>query len=119
MALLPTRVGFNRPDHRPATRLYLAKLSTLNRPWEYAMPAVNMLDAKTNLSRLVESLEQDSEREFIIARRGRPAARLVPLGNANPLHQRLGVAKGQFTVPDETATQNDEVARLFQGERTA
>ncbi len=60
------------------------------------MPAVNMLDAKTNLSRSVESLEQGSEREFIIARHGRPTARLVPLGNANPHHQRLGVAKGQL-----------------------
>lgn len=75
MALLPTLVGLNRPDHRPAITPYLAKLSTLNRPGECAMPAVNMLDAKTNLSRLVESLEQGSEREFIIARHGRPGAR--------------------------------------------
>jgi antitoxin (DNA-binding transcriptional repressor) of toxin-antitoxin stability system len=37
------------------------------------MPAVNMLDAKANLSRLVESLEKGTEREYIIARHGRPA----------------------------------------------
>jgi len=83
------------------------------------MPAVNMLDAKTNLSRLVESLEQGTEREFIIARHGRPAARLVPLGNANTHHQRLGVAKGRFTVPDDIDAHNDEVAQLFQGGGTA
>lgn len=79
------------------------------------MPAINMLDAKTNLSRLVDSLEQGTEREFIIARHGRPAARLVPLGNVSAHHQRLGVAKGHFTVPDDIDTHNDEVARLFQG----
>lgn len=79
------------------------------------MPAVNMLDAKTNLSRLVESLEQGTEREFIIARNGRPAARLVPLGNANAHHKRLGVAKGRFTVPDDIDTHNEEVVQLLQG----
>lgn len=77
------------------------------------MPAINMLDAKTHLSRLVDSLEQGTEREFIIARHGRPAARLVPLGNASAHHQRLGVAKGQFTVPDDIDAHNDDVARLF------
>ncbi len=83
------------------------------------MPAVNMLDAKTNLSRLVESLEKGNEREYIIARHGRPAARLVPFGRADSAQQRIGVAKGQFTVPDNIDTHNDEVAQLFQGGNTA
>lgn len=79
------------------------------------MPAVNMLDAKTNLSRLVESLEQGTEREFVIARNGRPAARLVPLGQTHAKQKRLGVAKGRFVVPDDIDTHNHEVAQLFQG----
>jgi antitoxin (DNA-binding transcriptional repressor) of toxin-antitoxin stability system len=79
------------------------------------MPAVNMLDAKTNLSRLVESLEQGTEREFVIARNGRPAARLVPLGHTHAKQKRLGVAKGRFVVPDDIDTHNHEVAQLFQG----
>ena len=79
------------------------------------MPAVNMLDAKTNLSRLVESLEQGTEREYIIARHGRPAARLVPLGHPSAGQSRIGVAKGQFTVPDNIDAHNDEVAQLFHG----
>lgn len=79
------------------------------------MPAVNMLDAKTNLSRLVEKLEQGAEREYIIARHGRPAARLVPFGHAGSAQQRIGMAKGCFTVPDDIDRQNDEVAQLFQG----
>lgn len=79
------------------------------------MPAVNMLDAKTNLSRLVDSLEQGTAREFVIARNGRPAAKLVPLGNTHLQHHRLGVAKGHFAVPDNIDTHNSEVAQLFQG----
>ena len=79
------------------------------------MPAVNMLQAKTNLSRLVESLEQGTEREFVIARNGRPAARLVPFGQANAKQKRLGVAKGRFVVPDNIDTHNDEVEQLFHG----
>ena len=47
---------------------------------------VSLLQAKSSLSRLVESIEQGRER--VIARNGRPAARLVPI-EAVPLC-RLG-----------------------------
>lgn len=40
------------------------------------MHTVNMLQAKSSLSRLVEAIEQGEEREIIIARNGRPAAKL-------------------------------------------
>ena len=76
------------------------------------MHAVNMLQAKSNLSRLVESLEQGVEREIIIARNGRPAAKLVPIDTVAAPH-RLGVAKGAFEVPDTIDTHHAEVARLF------
>lgn len=78
------------------------------------MQPVNMLDAKTSLSRLVDDIEQGREREIIIARNGRPAARLVPI-DAAPTDRRIGVAKGKFEVPDDIDAHNDEVARLFQG----
>ncbi|WP_297457492.1 type II toxin-antitoxin system Phd/YefM family antitoxin [Ferrovum sp.] len=79
------------------------------------MQTVNMLQAKSSLSRLVEDIEQGREREIIIARNGRPAARLVPMNRA-PTGQRLGVARGLFEVPDSIDAHNDEVARLFKGE---
>ncbi len=78
------------------------------------MHAVNMLQAKSTLSRLVEAIEQGKEREIIIARNGRPAARLVPVEDSLP-GQRIGVAKGVFMVPDDIDTHNDEVADLFLG----
>ena len=78
------------------------------------MQAVNMLEAKSSLSRLVQAIEEGREREIIIARNGRPAARLVPLENA-PVERRIGVAKGRFTVPESIDEHNAEVAALFTG----
>ncbi|MDR2240028.1 MAG: type II toxin-antitoxin system Phd/YefM family antitoxin [Zoogloeaceae bacterium] len=76
------------------------------------MSSVNMLQAKSTLSRLVEVIEQGEEREIIIARNGRPAAKLVPM-DAAPAGKRLGVAKGKFKAPDNIDAHNDEVANLF------
>jgi antitoxin (DNA-binding transcriptional repressor) of toxin-antitoxin stability system len=78
------------------------------------MPSVNMLEAKSSLSRLVESIEQGREREIIIARNGRPAAKLVPIDTVST-GKRIGVAKGKFKVPDSIDLHNDEIARLFLG----
>jgi len=78
------------------------------------MQTVNMLQAKSSLSRLVEAIEQGQEREIVIARNGRPAARLVPMDSGSP-DKRLGIAKGVFEVPDSIDLNNDEVARLFMG----
>lgn len=78
------------------------------------MSSVNMLQAKSSLSRLVEDIEQGREREIIIARNGRPAARLVPLAEAPP-GPRIGVARGRFEVPDDIDAHAEEVARLFLG----
>lgn len=82
------------------------------------MQIVNMLQAKSNLSRLVKAIGQGEEREIIIARNGKPAAKLVPISTA-PVGPRLGVAKGAFIVPDDIDADNEEVARLFLGERSA
>lgn len=81
------------------------------------MSSVNMLQAKSSLSRLVEAIEQGQAREIVIARNGRPAARLVPM-DAVPPGKRIGVAKGKFEVPDSIDTHNDEVARMFRGRQT-
>lgn len=80
------------------------------------MQTVNMLQAKSSLSRLVEAIEQGQQREIVIARNGRPVAKLVPI-DAAPPEKRLGVAKGLFEVPDDIDAHNEEVAALFLGER--
>jgi len=81
------------------------------------VPTVNILEAKTHLSRLVEQVETGAEAEIVIARNGRPVARLVPLA-AQPVQRRIGVAKGQFVVPESVDDSNAEVADLLFGRRT-
>ena len=79
------------------------------------MPTVNMFEAKTQLSKLVEAVETGAEAEIIIARNGRPVARLVPIA---PVAKgpRIGIAEGMFVVPDNIDACNDEIAAMFYGE---
>ena len=79
------------------------------------MTTVNMLEAKSNLSKLVEAVESGDESEIIIARNGRPAARLVPL-EVRKTGMRLGVARGRFVVPDDIDEDSEEIAKLFCGD---
>ena len=60
---------------------------------------VNMLEAKTHLSRLVEAIETGAETEVVIARNGRPVARLTGL-KAPERPRRLGwpAASSRFRI---------------------
>lgn len=78
------------------------------------MHIFNMHDAKTNLSRLVEALESGAEQEIIIARNGKPAARLVPISKALS-GPRIGMARGKFLTPSPSPEQDGEIAALFNG----
>ena len=78
------------------------------------MSAYNMLEAKSNLSRLVEAVESGAESEIIIARNGRPAARLVPIKPASTA-KRIGIAKGKLTPPENFDADEDRIAALFCG----
>ena len=77
---------------------------------------VNMLEAKTNLSRLVESVESGAESEVIIARNGKPVARLVPIVT-KPAKRRLGILNGKYRSmsQEEFDADNDIIAELFNG----
>lgn len=77
------------------------------------MHTVNMLEAKTTLSKLVDAVERGAEPEIIIARNGRPAARLVAMGSPLRQGKRLGVAKGLLLVPDSIDASGAEAASLF------
>jgi prevent-host-death family protein len=59
------------------------------------MAQVNMLEAKTNLSKLVEQVESGAAKEIVIARNGKPAARLVPI-EEKPRGRRIGLLKGKY-----------------------
>lgn len=81
------------------------------------MLTVNILEAKTQLSRLVERVETGAEAEIIIARNGRPVARLVPVV-ARATQRRIGIAAGQFKVPESIDLSNADLEHLFAGDPT-
>jgi prevent-host-death family protein len=60
---------------------------------------VNMHEAKTHLSRLVERVE--SGEEIIIGRAGKPVARLVPYQEKRPPRTGLGAWKGRVWIADD------------------
>jgi prevent-host-death family protein len=61
------------------------------------MLTVNVHQAKTHLSRLLEQVQ--GGRQVLIAKSGRPVARLVPLADA-PRPKKLGLLKDRLRVPD-------------------
>lgn len=75
--------------------------------------SVNIHEAKTHLSRLVDEVAEGGE--VIIARAGKPMARLVPLvPRSSP--KVLGLLKGRLRVPEDfDAPLPDDVLRSFEG----
>ncbi len=59
---------------------------------------VNIHEAKTHLSRLLEEVAAGGE--VIISKAGKPIARLVPLVSKEPL-LRFGALKGQLWMADD------------------
>ena len=73
---------------------------------------VNVHEAKTHLSRLLE--QAMAGEEVVIMRSGRPLVRLAPVASA-PLRRKLGTAKGHFVVPrDFDAPLAEEVLAEFE-----
>ena len=77
------------------------------------MQTINIHEAKTHLSRLLEQVAEGEE--IIIAKAGKPIARLVPL-DAPPKKRQLGLLKGKLHVPDDfDAPLTDDDLTLFEG----
>lgn len=80
------------------------------------MKTVNMHEAKTHLSKLVEKASKGEP--FIIARAGKPMVKVVPIdAPTGKKIQRFGFLKGQFSIPDDFDRMcEDEIVRMFEGE---
>ncbi|HXC13005.1 MAG TPA: type II toxin-antitoxin system prevent-host-death family antitoxin [Stellaceae bacterium] len=77
------------------------------------MRIVNIHAAKTQLSRLVDAAA--SGEEIIIARSGKPIARLGPLAAPRP-RRRLGILAGKLVLPEDfDAPLPAEVLDAFEG----
>ncbi len=77
------------------------------------MITVNMHEAKTHLSKLVEKAVQGES--FIIARAGKPLVRVVAV-EAPEVPKRLGFMEGEISVPDDFDTMGQsEIEEMFYG----
>ena len=77
------------------------------------MSTVNIHEAKTHLSRLLEQVAKGET--VIIAKAGKPVARLVPL-EAPSGAARLGFMAGQISVPDDFDEMGrEEIEKMFNG----
>lgn len=76
------------------------------------MKTVNVHEAKTHLSRLLEQVEAGEE--IVLARNGKPVARLVPIGGTE---RRPGGMKGRIRIRrDFDAPLPEDIAKAFRGE---
>lgn len=72
---------------------------------------VNMHEAKSTLSKLVEKVN-DGE-EVVIAKAGKPVAKLVKYEVKEP--RRLGLYDGQIWIADDFDEPDEELIALFEG----
>lgn len=79
------------------------------------MTQVNMLEAKTELSRLVNMLETKQEEVIYLARNGKAIVQMTLIPK-KPACKRIGVAEGKFKVPDAFDTWDREVEEMFGGD---
>jgi len=79
------------------------------------MQTVNIHDAKTHLSRLVERAAQGES--FIIAKAGKPLVKVMALdAPAVGQTRRLGFLAGQISVPDDFDRMGSaEIEQMFGG----
>lgn len=79
------------------------------------MLTVNIHDAKTHLSRLVDQAAHGES--FIIAKAGKPMVKVIPLAAADKASSaRLGFLVGEIGVPDDFDRMGAaDIAQLFEG----
>jgi prevent-host-death family protein len=80
------------------------------------MRTVNIHEAKTHLSRLVDLAAKGEP--FVIAKAGKPMVKVVAVETPSKASaRRLGFLEGQYTIPDDFDRMGeDEIVRLFEGD---
>ena len=73
---------------------------------------VNVHEAKTHFSKVLRRVQ--SGQAVIIAKAGKPIARIVPLSDAAPLERPFGAFKGWIECAPDAFDGSDDVADLFE-----
>jgi prevent-host-death family protein len=79
------------------------------------MKTVNIHEAKTQLSKLIEAASKGEA--FVIAKAGRPVVKVTALSAPTPAQERrLGFMAGHISVPDDFDRMGrEEIERIFDG----
>lgn len=79
------------------------------------MQTVNIHEAKTQLSKLVDQATKGDS--FVIAKAGRPMVLVVPYQAVEPRPpKRLGFLRDQFAIPDDFDSMGQaEIEQMFSG----
>jgi prevent-host-death family protein len=80
------------------------------------MLIVNIHDAKTQLSKLIQMAVNGEP--FVIAKAGKPMVKVTAIDAPEPVKtRRLGFLQGQFNIPDDFDTMGqEEIERMFYGD---
>ena len=80
------------------------------------MKTVNLHEAKTHLSRLID--EAAAGNVFIIAKAGKPMVKVIPLpASGLDASEKLGFMTGEISVPDDFDTLgSDKIEALFEND---
>jgi len=77
------------------------------------MCQMNVLEAKTNFSKIIAMLERKEEKEVIVARAGKPVVKISLCEEPKRFERVFGIAKGKFEMPEDIDECNEEIARMF------
>lgn len=78
------------------------------------MIQVNVLEAKTDFSKLIRLIESHREDEIRVARNGKPVVKITAI-DKKPVSKRIGIAKNKFNIPDDFDIDNKYMSDLFCG----
>lgn len=88
------------------------RLSHMTKSYEI----VNVHEAKTHLSRIIERVLATGE-PVTIARSGKPVVIVSAYPGSRPSLRRLGILQGKVRLPDNLELNDTEIRKMFEGER--
>jgi prevent-host-death family protein len=80
-----------------------------------SLDIVNVHEAKTHLSRIIEQVLANGQ-PVTIARAGKPAVIVSAHPGSRPPRRRLGILRGKVELPKSLEAQDAEIRKLFEGD---
>ena len=78
------------------------------------MKYVSIVDAKEKFADLITTLNQNPREEIFLTFSGKPIIKMSRVTEV-PAENRIGIAKGKFTIPADFDKWDEEIAEMFGG----